>query len=351
LVMVLRSSVFLLGPLLARFGRVSLPKPGGCLIGVRPIDAHLDGFSQMGAKIKRVKGQICKYVLSTDKKLVPTEVVLPEFSVTATENIMMASSLIGGMTTIKIAALEPHVKDLGKVLSKMGVKINWLADHTLEVKGAKRLKGFSHSLIYDPVEAGSFLILAGLAGDDVTIKNVPLPLLDSVTKKIKEFGIYVKKIRGRGGLFQVKVKRPKKILPVSKIQVLPYPGIPTDLQCAFGVLASQASGETLIHDPLYENRLRYLKDLGRMGAKISFLDPHRAIIKGSAKLHGTKVHNYDLRSGAALIIASLIAKGESIIFNAYQVDRGYEKIEERLKEIGADIKRAKKELIYGKNRN
>ncbi|PIU42550.1 MAG: UDP-N-acetylglucosamine 1-carboxyvinyltransferase [Parcubacteria group bacterium CG_4_9_14_0_2_um_filter_35_11] len=340
LVTMLRSSVFLLGPLLARFGRIQLPKPGGCLIGVRPIDAHLDGFGQLGANIKKIKGEICKYTLSA-KKLTPSKVILPEFSVTATENLLMAASLIEGKTIIKIAALEPHVKDLATVLVKMGAKIRWFPDHTVEIIGKKRLSGFSHSIIYDSVEAGSFLILAGVVGNDVIIKNVPLLFLDLVVKRIREFGISISKVREKGGLSILKVKKPKKFLPVPKIQVLPYPGIPTDLQCAFGVLASQAPGETLIHDPLYEGRLKYLKDLNKMGAQILFLDAHRAIVKGPSKLHGTSIENYDLRSGAALIIASLIAKGKSIIFNAYQVDRGYEKIEERLRKLGANIKRIK----------
>jgi len=341
LVTMLRSSVFLLGPLLARFGKIQLPKPGGCLIGVRPIDAHLDGFEQLGANIKKIRGEICKYKIFS-KKLVPGEVILPEFSVTATENLLMAASLIEGKTIIKIAALEPHVKDLANVLVKMGAKIRWFPDHVVEVIGKKNLSGFSHSLIFDPVEAGSFLILAGVAGNSVTIKNTPSLFLDLVIKKIREFGVQITKIEDKKGLSVIKVRKPKKFLPVSKVQVLPYPGIPTDLQCAFGVLASQAPGKTLIHDPLYEDRLKYLKVLNRMGAKILFLDSHRAIVRGPSRLRATSIENYDLRSGAALIIASLIAKGKSIISNTYQVDRGYERIEERLRNLGADIRRIKK---------
>jgi len=342
LVTMLRSSVLLLGPMLARLGKIRLPKPGGCLIGTRSIDAHLNSFSQLGAKIKQVKGAVCQdYILSAEE-LTPGEIVLSEFSVTATENILMAASLLEGKTIIKIAALEPHVKDLSAVLSKMGAKIKWLSDHTVEIIGKKKLSGFSHFLIYDPVEAGSFLILAGIAGEDIIVKNVPILFLDLVIKKIQEFGIKIEKMQEGDGLSLLKVKRPKELLPVQKIQVLPYPGIPTDLQCAFGVLASQARGETLIHDPLYEGRLRYLKDLNRMGAQVLFLDVHRAMIKGPSELHGISIKNYDLRSGAALIIASLIAEGESIISNVYQVDRGYEKIEERLQKLGADMKRVKK---------
>jgi UDP-N-acetylglucosamine 1-carboxyvinyltransferase len=331
LVTALRSSVFLLGPLLSRFGKVKIPQPGGCLIGVRPIDAHLKGFEQLGAEAEANQGE---YTL-TSKKLRPGEVVLQEFSVTATENILMAASLLPGKTVIKIAALEPHVKDLSRVLSKMGARIKWLEDHTIEIEGKEKLHGFSHSLIFDPVEAGSFLILSGLLGKGVVIKNAPLSSLDLVVQKVKEFGIRLERVQDNS----IRVSPPEELLPVQKIQVLPYPGIPTDLQCAFGVLSTQNPGETLIHDPMYEGRLRYLQDLNRMGADISFLDVHQAIVRGPSQLYGINIQNYDLRAGAALIIAALFAEGESTISNVYQVDRGYEKIEERLQELGADIKR------------
>ncbi len=342
LVTMLRSSVFLLAPLLVRFGKVEIPQPGGCLIGVRSIDAHLQGFQQMGVEIEK-EG---KHYLLSKKHLAPSKVILPEFSVTATENILMAASLLPGKTIIKIAALEPHVKDLSQVLVKMGARIHWLEDHTIEIEGQKKLKGFSHRLIYDPVEAGSFIILAGVTKGDVIVKNVPLENLDLVLYKLKEFGINLEKISGPKKyddqsqiVFDVRVKSPQAFLPVSKVQVLPYPGVPTDLQCAFGVLATQSPGETLIHDPMYEGRLKYLEALNKMGADISVLDPHRAIVRGPSQLKGSSIENYDLRSGAALIITGLIAQGETLISNAYQVDRGYEKIEERLREIGADIKR------------
>lgn len=339
LVTMLRSSVFLLGPLLSRFGEVKMPQPGGCLIGARPVDSHLEGFQQLGAKIEK-EGE---YYILKNKELKSGEVVLPEFSVTATENILMAAASLPGKTVIKIAALEPHVKDLGRALTKMGAKIRWLEDHTVEIEGQKKLRGFSHSVIYDAVEAGSFIILAAATKGDLIIKNVPLNNLDLVILKLKEFGITLEKIKEKENfIFDIKVHCPKEFLPVQKIQVLPYPGIPTDLQCAFGVLATQNPGETLIHDPMYEGRLKYLEGLNKMGADVSILDPHRAIVRGPSHfLRGIPIENYDLRSGAALIIAGLIAEGETIISNAYQVDRGYEKIEERLQKVGASIKRIK----------
>jgi UDP-N-acetylglucosamine 1-carboxyvinyltransferase len=338
-----------LAPLLSRFGKVKIPQPGGCLIGVRPIDAHLEGFQQLGAEVEKDD----QYYILSSEHLTPAEVVLPEFSVTATENILMAASFLPGKTVIKIAALEPHVKDLARVLVKMGAKIRWREDHTIEIEGQKKLKGFSHFLIYDPVEAGSFIVLAGVStratpeasarrGGEIIVKNAPLKNLDLVLQKLKKFGITFEKIKEREDTCDIKVKSPKEFFPVQKVQVLPYPGIPSDLQCVFGVLSTQNPGETLIHDPMYEGRLRYLEDLNKMGADISLLDSHRAIVRGPSRLRGIPIENYDLRSGAALIIAGLIAEGETIISNAYQVDRGYEKIEERLQKIGADIKRVKR---------
>jgi len=346
LVTALRSSVFLMGPLLSRFKKVSIPKPGGCIIGARPIDVHLQGFLQLGAGVE-IENE--KYTLFAEK-LKPNKVTLPEFSVTATENILMASSLLPGKTVLKIAAIEPHVRDLAMVLSKMGARIKLKEDHTFEIIGQKKLRGFSHFVIYDSVEAGSFLILAAIVNNKrvlrgkefkgrLIIKNVLLNTLDLVVEKLKEFGIRVKEIKNRKGVSDVELESPSEFLPVSKVQVLPYPGIPTDLQCAFGVLSTQSPGETLIHDPMYEGRLKYLNELNRMGADIAVLDPHRAIVRGPVDLQGTNIKNYDLRSGAALLMAALIAEGESTIDNIYQIDRGYEKIEKRLQEVGADIKR------------
>ncbi|MCD6094655.1 UDP-N-acetylglucosamine 1-carboxyvinyltransferase [bacterium] len=339
LVTKLRSSILLLGPLLSRFGKVRLPQPGGCLIGARPIDSHLEGIVQMSAKVEKEEGP--SYIVSGN--LQSTEVVLPEFSVTATENILMAASLLEGKTTIKIAALEPQVKDLCRCLIKMGAKIKWLPEHIIEIEGKKKLNGFSHSLSYDHLEAGTFLILAVATRGKIKVNNTPVESLSAVLNKLKGFGADFEYHFKSPEIADVVVHSPKTLLPVKKVQVLPYPGIPTDLQCAFGVLATQSPGETLIHDPMYEERLKYLKDLNRMGARISQLDPHRAIVDGPSELYGTTIKNYDLRSGAALIIAGLIAEGETLISNIYQVDRGYENIEERLQKIGADIKRVKTE--------
>ena len=334
----MRSSILLLGPLLARFGELSINYPGGCLIGIRPLDAHFDAFKKMGVKITTNKMGFHLKIKSTikSKKLQGKKIVLKEFSVTATENIIMASTLANGETIIKTAACEPHVQDLIHFLKKMGVKIQGQDSHTIKICPAKKLCGASHFLIYDAVEAGTFMIAAAATKGRVLLKNCPVEHLDLVLEKLKEAGIPIKILNKNSLLIS-----PWKKLKIGKIQALPYPGIPTDLQSIFGVLATQATGTTLIHDPLYEGRLKYLAELSKMGADIIICDPHRAIINGPTQLYGTELGSLDLRSGATLIIAGLIAKGTTIINDVSQIDRGYERIEERLQKLGADIKRVK----------
>jgi UDP-N-acetylglucosamine 1-carboxyvinyltransferase len=324
-----RGSILLLGPLLARFGKIKFPPPGGCLIGARPIDTHLDAFLQCGAKICG-KNKFYHF----EGKLRPAEVILNEFSVTATENVLLASSLLPGDTTLKIADQDYAIQELAKVLRKMGVKISGFGTHTIKISGKKKLKGFRHSVIYDPVEAGTFLVAALATNGKILIKNTELRFLELFLKRLKDFGAKFE-IRGAKSILVL----PSNRLTMDKVQSLPYPGIPTDLQPELGVLATQAKGPTLIHDPLYEGRLKYLEELNKMGASIIFCDPHRAIVNGPTPLFGTEIPSLDIRSGAALIIAGLVAKGKTTINNIYQIDRGYEKIEERFQNLGADIGR------------
>lgn len=326
-----RGSILFLGPLLARFGKIKFPPPGGCLIGARPIDTHLDAFSQVRVKISTKNNFY--YFVGNPK---PGEVILNEFSVTATENLLLSSCLVPGKTTIKIADQDYQVQELIKVLKKMGARIAGLGTHTLKIIGQKRLKGFRYSIISDPLEAGTFMV-AGLATQgEVLIKNAEVQFLELFLKRLRDFGAKFEIL----GPKLIKVLPSNKLI-MDKVQSLPYPGIPTDLQPELGVLATQAKGPTLIHDPLYEGRLKYLEELNKMGANIIFCDPHRAIINGPTPLYGTEIPSLDIRSGAALIIAGLVAKGQTIINNIYQIDRGYEKIEERLQKLGADIKRIK----------
>lgn len=326
-----RGSIVLLGPLLARFGNIAFPSPGGCLIGSRPIDTHLDAFSQMG-----VKSHFENKRFRFEGKPRPLLVILREFSVTATENVLLASALNTKETLIKIADQDYEVQELIKVLQKMGAKIEQNAAHTISLKGGKKLKGFRHVIDSDPLETGTFVAMALACQGRVLIKKAKTDFLELFLKRLKDFGAKFEIIKGKGLLIL-----PSKTLKMDKIQSMPYPGIQTDLQPELGVLATQSEGPTLIHDPLYEGRLKYLEELNKMGASIIFCDPHRAIINGPTRLFGTEIPSMDIRSGAAFVTAGLVAEGKTVINDIYQIDRGYEKIEERLQKIGADIRRIK----------
>jgi len=331
----LRGSVLFQGPLLARFNKVRFPTPGGCVIGARPIDAHLDGFSQLGVKINKYGKN---YILENHNDGKGGKAILSEFSVTATENLMIFAGLTSSTTIVKTADQDYQVQELAKFLNKMGVRIRGAGTHQLIIEGSKNLKGVRHKLIYDPIEAGTFMLTAAATKGNVLVKNVETEFLELPLKKLRDFGVPWE----MSGQKTIRIL-PWKKLAIDKVQSLPYPGIPSDLQSAFGVLATQSPGSTLIHDPLYEGRLKYLEELNKMGAEIYFADPHRAIINGPSQLFGRELESLDLRGGAALIMAGLIAKGKTTINNIYQVDRGYERIEERLQKIGADIKRIKSE--------
>lgn len=324
-----RISVLLFGSLLSRVKRFKIPPPGGDRIGVRPISVHLNALEKMGAKIWR-SGDF--YQIDCES-LEGKEIVLEEFSVTATETLMLSAVLAKGKTIIKGAACEPQVQDLGKMLMGMGAKIEGIGTHTIKIEGVKKLGGSSHSIIFDPVEAGTFIIAAAVSGERVLIKNVDCSYLDLFLAKLEEIGVNFEKGKNCVTVF----KSPK--LTATRIQALPYPGFPTDLLPIAVTLLIKAEGKSLIHDPLYENRFNYVQELRKMGADIEIVDPHRTFIFGPKPLKGLAIESWDIRAGACLIIAGLMAEGKTTIENIFQVDRGYEKIEERLQKIGADIKR------------
>ena len=332
LVGMLRASVVLLGPLLARFGEVKLPWPGGDNIGVRPLTTHLAAFEKMGAEIISESPVLDLRVPSGGLKA--GRVVLREFSVTATENILMAAALVAGTSSIEIAAAEPHVENLSRMLVSMGAKVQGGGTHTITVSGTKNLKGVRHWLIPDMLDAATF-IMAGLATKgDVTVEGFDPGHVTLALEKLREMGAKVTEgknsvhaVLGIGGL--------KGIL----VQAMPYPGIPTDVGPLFAVLATQATGTSLIHDPLFENRFRYLPELERMGAKARLLDAHRAEITGPTALQGIPIISFDIRAGAALVIAGLAASGETRIEGIEHIERGYENLEGRLSALGADITR------------
>lgn len=327
-----RVSVLLMGPLIYRFKKFKIPSPGGDKIGLRPISAHLEGFKKMGV---RVLSNGAFYHFDGEKIKGGAEIVLSEFSVTATENLMMLAAGLEGKTVIKMAAAEPHVQDLGKMLNDMGAKISGIEAHTIEIEGNSKLKGVNHEIIPDYLEAGTFFVLGAVTPGTLEIKNVILNHLDSFLEKMEEIGVNFE----RGNNF-LKVNFSENLKP-TKIQALPYPGFPTDLLPIAIPLLTQAQGKSLIHDPLYENRLNFIHELRKMGADIEIVDPHRAFVFGKSPLSGIKISSLDIRAGASLIIASLMAEGESIIEDIFQIDRGYEKIDEKLRNLGADIKRIK----------
>lgn len=326
----IRSSILLLGSLAARFDNFSFYQPGGCVIGARPIDTHIDAFAKLGVSVKSAE----KGYKIDAKKRRAGEVVLKEFSVTGTENAMMLAAGVSGKTIIKIAASEPHVEDLGKFLIAMGAKIKGLGTHTLEITGTKKLRGTKHTIIPDANEAATFLILGAATGSTITVKNARAEHLDLVIEKLREFGVSFKIEKNK-----ITVILAEELSAVKKIETRTYPGVPTDAQAPFGVLATQANGETFIFDTLFEGRFNYVSELEKMGGKAMILNPHQIVVEGKTKLRGTVIKSYDLRAGAALIIAALAAEGKTIIEDIYQVDRGYERIEERLQKIGARIKR------------
>jgi len=328
LVKSMRSSILLWGPMLARFHQVTTPEPGGCIIGARPIDAHLEALEKLGARVEK---QGNDYLITAEQLVGAT--LYPVFSVTATENALMAAVTAKGTTEIHIAAAEPHVQDLGRFLIAMGAKIEGLGTHTIKITGVEKLGGARHHLIADAIEAMTYAVAAVITHGDLKIKNIQPEDLELVVLKLREIGVDLEV-----GVDYIHIK-PSYHLKAFKLQTLPYPGFPTDLQAVFGILATQCEGTTLIHETLYENRFNYVNELVKMGANAIIADPHRVVVNGPTPLYGQEMKSFDLRAGATLIIAGLVAQGETIINEAEIVDRGYEKIEERLTALGADIKR------------
>ena len=326
----MRVSVLLIAPLLARFKKFKVPHPGGDKIGLRPISTHLEAFKNFGIKIKE-KGDF--YCFETPTKIEGKRIVLDEFSVTATESAMMLAAVAHGKTKIEIAAAEPQVQDLAELLTGMGLKIKGAGTHSLEIEGKKKFSGTKFKICPDLLEAGTFLIAFAITGGRGKIKNIDPEDLIFFLKKMEEVGVNFKVSKD-----EILVKESPN-LKATKIQVLPHPGFPTDLQPQTSVLLTQAQGKSLIHDPLYENRFQHLHELRKMGADIEMTDPHRALIFGKTNLMGNKASALDIRSGAALVLAGLIAKGKTQIENIYQIERGYEKIDEKLKKLGAQIEK------------
>lgn len=328
----MRSSILFLGALLSRFHRVRLPEPGGCIIGNRPIDAHLVALAALGARVVREGGMLD---LSTDG-LVGSTVILPQFSVTATENLIIAAALAKGTTTVHLAAAEPHVQDLIDFLNAAGAKIRWTGQHVLEIVGVEELHGVTHTVIPDQIEAGTFAVLGALTKGTLRVTGVRHDHMHIITLLLRTAGADFDE---EGDAYVMRSSGSLKALPSHWLKALPYPGFPTDLQAPFGVLATQCQGTTLVQDPLYEGRLGYINELTKMGANATICDPHRVLVSGPTPLYGQDIQSLDLRAGATLVIAGLVAQGVTNLHQAEILDRGYDRFDERLRAVGADIER------------
>lgn len=323
----LRASFLVVGPLLARTGRVKISLPGGCQIGARPVDLHLKGFMAMGAKIEQGHG----YVEAVCPRLKGAKIYLDFPSVGATENIIMAASLANGITTVENAAAEPEIVNLADFINLMGGNVKGAGTDTIQIEGVSELKGANHRVIPDRIEAGTFAFAAAATRGSVVIKNVITDHLKPVTAKLEECGISTK-INEESLIIDAGV-RPK----AADIKTLPYPGFPTDLQAPYVALMSGASGTSMVVETIFENRFMHVPELGRMGANIK-IDGRTAVVEGAEKLTGATVQATDLRAGAALVIAGLSASGETVIENIHHIERGYENFAQRLADLNAQLR-------------
>lgn len=330
LVRKLRSSIMLAGPLLARFGEVEMAHPGGCIIGRRPIDMFVAGWSKMGAKIddRHHEGA---YTLKA-KKLIGTKIILPWVSVTVTESLMLTACLAEGTTTIINAAMEPEIPALADCLNGFGAKITGAGTPQITIEGVPEIGGGETTIIPDRIEAGSFAIMGLATQSELKITGCRPDHLETVLYTLEKAGAKLE--IGPDYI----ITNPSKLKAV-QLRTHEYPGFPTDLQAPFTVLMTQADGQSLIHETIYEGRLFYTDKLTQMGANIIMCDPHRVIVSGPTKLYGRKLESPDLRAGMALLIAGLVASGRTEIENIYQIERGYENIVNRLQVIGAKIEK------------
>ena len=322
----LRSSVILAGAIIGKYHKANFSYPGGCEIGARPIDLHLKGFEKLGISIKEEYGEI----ICNAEKIEGTQIHLDFPSVGATENIILAACLAEGTTVLTNAAKEPEIEDMVKFLNKAGAKINGAGTDRIEISGVKKLSEISYNIMPDRIEAGTYLVAGAITGGDIKITNANPEHIEPVLNKLEEANCTIEI-----GKNYVHIKAPKRLKAVD-IKTMPYPGFPTDMQSIFGALLSTAKGTSIITENIFENRYKYVQELNRMGAKIK-VESRTAVIKGTKRIQGANVVASDLRGGAALIIEALAAKGITQVDNVHYILRGYEKIEEKLRILGAKI--------------
>ncbi|MDH5544078.1 MAG: UDP-N-acetylglucosamine 1-carboxyvinyltransferase [Gammaproteobacteria bacterium] len=329
LVKTMRASILVLGPLVARFGQAEVSLPGGCAIGTRPVNLHIKGLQEMGATIDVSNG----YIRAECKRLKGARIYMDVVTVTGTENLLMAATLAEGTTILENAAREPEVVDLANFLIKMGAKITGAGTDTIVVEGVERLKGAHHKVLPDRIEAGTYLVGAAITGGHVKLKDVDPDCLDSVLAKLKETGAKIE-IGEDWISLDMQGKRPKAV----DIHTAPHPAFPTDMQAQFVALNAIADGVATVTETVFENRFMHVQELQRMGADIR-LEGNTAIVKGVKRLTAAPVMATDLRASASLVLAALKAEGDTLVERIYHIDRGYERIEEKLAMLGANIRR------------
>jgi UDP-N-acetylglucosamine 1-carboxyvinyltransferase len=332
LVKTMRASVLALGPLLARFGKAKVSLPGGCAIGTRPIDLHLAGFEKFGAEVKLEAGNVVAHA-PKDGRLRGAEINFAKVTVTGTENLMMAATLARGTTILLNAAREPEIVDLAELLNKMGARVNGAGSDTIQIEGVDALGGGEHTIIPDRIETGTFIVAAAITKGELEIKDCRPAHLASAIAKLREVGVDIQEVNPN----TLSVTCPDG-LTAGDVCTAPFPEFATDMQAQYMVLMTQAKGQSTIVETVFENRFMHASELQRMGARIQ-IDGHTAVVNGPTQLNGARVIASDLRASASLVLAGLIAPDETIIDRVYHIDRGYEKIEAKLRALGADIER------------
>ncbi len=336
MVKTMRASILVLGPLLARFGTARVSLPGGCAIGSRPVDLHIKGLQAMGAAIHITHGYIQASTLHLpNRRLQGARYYMDMVTVTGTENLMMAAALAQGETVLENAAKEPEVVDLAECLIKMGANITGAGTDVITIIGVEKLNGATHNIVCDRIEAGTYMVAAAMTGGEVTLHNARADLLDAVIEKLREAGAEVKVDKAEN---TITVKSNGKLKAVN-IRTAPHPAFPTDMQAQFMALNSMAVGVAKVTETIFENRFMHVQELQRLGADIS-IDGNTALVKGVEYLDGAIVMATDLRASASLVLAGLVARGETVIERIYHLDRGYEFLEEKLTKLGAKVKRA-----------
>jgi UDP-N-acetylglucosamine 1-carboxyvinyltransferase len=330
LVKTMRASVLVLGPLLARCGEARVSLPGGCAIGLRPVDQHIKGLQAMGAEIAIEHG----YVTARARRLRGTRLCMDLVTVTGTENLMMAATLAEGVTVIENAAREPEIVDLAACLNAMGARIRGAGTDVVTVEGVERLHGARHAVMPDRIETGTFLVAAALTGGEIVLRGARAELLDAVLEKLREAGAQVS-VRPDGIALAA-----NGALRAVSVRTAPYPGFPTDMQAQFVALNSVARGTALVTETIFENRFMHVQELKRLGADIE-VEGNTAVVKGVPHLDGASVMATDLRASASLVLAGLVARGTTTVERVYHLDRGYERIEEKLSRLGARIRRVR----------